>query len=142
MMTGRSDSVNWRELAVCSYAPVWPHLGCGRVAAKVSPTEPDSVTMSLSLPLVGRLSLKSFGVGAVAAAVGSVVARPLLVSAVRTGYEVSDLATGAWRAAKAEAASLKTEALTQAPAGLESEVKQLRDEVATLRSQLSSKRGS
>ena len=88
----------------------------------------------MMLPLIGRFSLGSFGFGAAAMAVGTVVARPLLVGAVTAGYETSDLLKGAWAKAKAEAESVKNEALAgRHMQGMEAELRQLREEVAQLR---------
>lgn len=95
------------------------------------------------LPLVGRLSMKSFGLGAVAAAVAAMIARPMLVSVVRAGYEASDLATDTWEKAKAEAVSVKNDALAPVSASaVEAELTKLREEVATLRAQVANKRAS
>ncbi len=89
----------------------------------------------MTLPIIGRLKWSSFWAGTAAAVVGSALARPLLVSAVRAGYEVVDAANGVWTDAKAEAARVKNEAR----AGSSSEIQQLRDEVAALRAQLAKK---
>ena len=86
------------------------------------------------LPLIGRLSMRSFGIGAAVAAVGYVVARPLLVQAVAAGYEVKDAVDGAWQQAKTEATKVRAEALASRSQGLDAEVQRLRDEVASLRS--------
>jgi|CXWL01.1.fsa_nt_gi hypothetical protein len=95
------------------------------------------------LPLVGKLSLRSFGVGALAAAVASVVARPLLVGTVRAGYEISDGLQGVWAKAKAEADGLKADALAERnAASTQTEIQALREEVAALRAQVASKRSS
>ena len=89
------------------------------------------------LPLIGRLSMRSFGIGAAVAAVGYVAARPLLVQVVAAGYEVKDAVDGAWHQAKAEAQKVRAEALATRSQGLDSEVQRLREEVASLRAQQS-----
>jgi len=90
--------------------------------------------MLMTLPLIGRFSMGSFGFGAAAMAVGSVIARPLIVSAVAAGYETSDFVKGAWEKAKAEAQSVKNEALaTREMHNMQTELHQLREEVAQLR---------
>lgn len=89
------------------------------------------------IPIIGKLSWNSFWAGTAVAAVGAAVARPLLVGTVRAGYDVTDVATDAWTKAKAEVGSLKREALaTRDSSRMESELKQLRDEVAALKTQL------
>ena len=93
------------------------------------------------LPIIGRWSLRSFGIGAAVAAAGALVTRPLLVEALTCAYEVKDAAEGAWHQAKTEAASIRAEALTARSNGLESEIERLRAEVASLRAQ-SGKRAS
>ena len=94
----------------------------------------------MTLPIIGRLSWNSFWAGTALAAVGTAIARPLLVGTVRAGYEVSDVATEAWAQAKAEVDSVKREALTSRDAGrMEAELRQLRDEVSALRTQLAKK---
>ncbi len=94
------------------------------------------------LPIIGRLSMRSLGIGAAVAAVGAVVTRPLLVQVVAAGYEVKDAAEGVWHQAKLEAERVRTEALATRSQGLDAEVHRLREEVATLRAQQSSKRAS
>ena len=95
----------------------------------------------MTLPLIGRFSMGSFGFGAVAMAVGSVIARPLIVSAVAAGYETSDFVKGAWDKAKSEARSLKNDALaTRQVHGMQTELQQLREEVAQLRASAGSKK--
>jgi hypothetical protein len=95
---------------------------------------------AMMLPIIGKLSWNSFWAGTAVAAVGAAVARPLLVGTVRAGYDVTDCATEAWTKAKAEVDSLKREALaTRDSSRMESELKQLRDEVAALRTQLAKK---
>jgi hypothetical protein len=92
------------------------------------------------LPVVGKFCLGSFGFGAAAATFGAALARPVLVGTVRAGYQTTDFVAGAWQAAKAEAESIKSEALTrQASSGTDAEVQQLRAEVASLRAQLGKK---
>ncbi len=92
---------------------------------------------AMIIPIIGKLSWNSFWAGTAVAAVGAAVARPLLVGTVRAGYDVTDVATDAWTKAKAEVGSLKREALaTRDSSRMESELKQLRDEVAALKTQL------
>ena len=87
------------------------------------------------LPVIGRLSMRSFGIGAAVAAVGYAVARPLIVQAVAASYEVKDAVDGAWHQAKNEAQKVRAEALATRGQGLDAEVQRLRDEVASLRAQ-------
>ncbi|MGE3276990.1 MAG: hypothetical protein AB7O67_17905 [Vicinamibacterales bacterium] len=95
------------------------------------------------LPVIGKLSMGSFGVGAAAAVVGAAVARPLLVGVVRAGYDVSDVVTDAWAKAKSEAQAVKNEALAaHTSANMENELETLRAEVASLRQQVAGKRSS
>jgi hypothetical protein len=78
----------------------------------------------------------SFTVGAAAAAFGAALLRPLLVTAVRTGYSVASVASDALDQARAEAASIKAEAATRQPevaSDLAAEVRKLRAEVAALK---------
>jgi cell division protein FtsB len=91
------------------------------------------------LPLIGRLSMRSFGIGAAVASVGYVVARPLIVQVVAAGYEVKDAVDGAWHQAKLEAQKVRADALASRSQGLDAEVTRLREEVASLRSQQSKK---
>jgi hypothetical protein len=92
------------------------------------------------LPIIGKLSWNSFFAGTAAAAIGSVVARPLLVGTVRAGYQATDIASEAWKMAKSEVESVKRDALAaRDQSRMESEIQQLRDEVASLRAQLSKK---
>jgi hypothetical protein len=92
------------------------------------------------LPLIGQLRWASFGAGAAAAVVGAYVGRPLLVGAVRAGYDVSELASDAWAKAKAEADSLRQEAQKLREQSASAEVQRLREEVATLRAQVATKK--
>ena len=90
--------------------------------------------------IIGRLSWNSFWAGTAVAAVGAAIARPLLVGTVRAGYEVTDVASEAWTKAKAEVESVKREALTARDASrMETELQQLREEVAALRAQVAKK---
>jgi len=90
----------------------------------------------MTLPIIGRLSWKSFWAGTAVATFGAAIARPLLVGTVRAGYEVVDAANGVWIDAKAEAQRVKHDALSSRSAG---EIQHLRDEVASLRAQLAKK---
>lgn len=90
----------------------------------------------MTLPIIGRLSWNSFWAGTAVATVGAAIARPLLVGTVRAGYEVVDAANGVWTDAKAEVERVKSEARSS---GSASEIQQLRDEVASLRAQLTKK---
>lgn len=95
------------------------------------------------LPIVGKVTWGAFGLGAVTAAVGSMVIRPLIVETVRLGYEATDVTKEAWVKAKTEAESIKRDAQAKNAMGsTDSEVRQLREEVASLRAQVSAKRGS
>ncbi|MDP1568419.1 MAG: hypothetical protein Q8L86_00325 [Vicinamibacterales bacterium] len=96
--------------------------------------------MAMVLPVIGKFSLGSFGFGAAATAVGAVIARPLLVSTIRMGYEATEVVTDAWAVAKREAESIKSDALSQRDSStMEAELRQLRDEVTSLRAQLGKK---
>lgn len=92
--------------------------------------------MILSLPLIGRVGLKSMGVGAVATVVGAAVARPAIVSVVRMGYKVQDFTASAWHQAKREANEIKREAHEPSGHDVDAEIRSLRAEVASLKSQL------
>ena len=83
------------------------------------------------LPLIGKLSLTSMGVGAAL----TLVARPLIVGAVRVGYEAKDFVGDTWRQAKVEAQSVRADALATRERSDEAEIRRLREEVATLRAQ-------
>lgn len=92
------------------------------------------------LPIIGRLSMNSFIAGGVVAAFGAAIARPLLVGTVRAGYEATDLAAEAWHKAKAEVESVKHDALSaREQSHMEAEIRQLREEVSTLRAQVGKK---
>lgn len=88
------------------------------------------------LPIIGKWSLRSFGIGAAVTAVGALVARPLLVEALAVTYEIKDAAEGAFYQAKAEAATIRAEARAGRSSGLDSEVQRLRAELASVRAQL------
>ena len=90
--------------------------------------------MSLIIPGVGRMTLKSLVPGAIAAAVGAIAFKPLLVGTIRAGYEACDAAKDAWTEAKGEVDRAKHESLAQNPK-VENEIRQLREEVAQLRAQ-------
>lgn len=90
----------------------------------------------MTLPIIGRLSWKSFWAGTAVATFGGAIARPLLVETVRVGYGIADAANGVWTEAKAEAHRVKLEAQA---GGSAREIQQLRDEVAALRAQLAKK---
>jgi len=93
------------------------------------------------LPIVGKVTWAGLGVGAAVTAVGMVALRPLIVGTVRAGYEATDLAKDAWTKAKAEAESIKNEALTKKAAqDSEAEIAKLRQEVASLQAQVHAKR--
>lgn len=68
------------------------------------------------LPIIGRVSGRSFLIGGVAATVAAAIARPLLVGTLRAAYEITDLAADAWSRAKAEVESAKREAHGKKPA--------------------------
>jgi len=91
----------------------------------------------MTMPIVAKLSWSSFFAGTAFTAVGAVIARPLIVGTVRAGYGASDMVTDAWTKAKSEVESVKQEALaTRSASQMASELQQLRDEVATLKTQL------
>jgi hypothetical protein len=86
---------------------------------------------------VSDISWKTFAAGAAAATVGPAVVRPALVSLVRTGLSVQDVATDVSR----EAARIKSDAIAEHAASsstlsLQQEVQQLRSELATVKAQL------
>lgn len=94
--------------------------------------------MSLIIPGLGKMTVSSLVPGAVVAAVGAIVFKPLLVGSIRVGYEAVDFAKGAWSDAKVGIANAKHEALSHRQASsMEAELKHLREEVA----QLKAKRG-
>ena len=100
----------------------------------------ERIDLIMILPIIGRLSWNSFWLGTTAASIGAAIVRPLLVGTVRAGYEVADVANDAWTQAKAEVDSVKREALTARESGrMATEIQQLRDEVAALRTQLAKK---
>lgn len=89
------------------------------------------------MPIAAKVSWSSFFAGTAVAAVGAVIARPIIVGTVRAGYGASDMVTDAWTKAKAEVESVKQEALAARNASqMASELQQLRDEVAALKTQL------
>lgn len=90
----------------------------------------------LVLPIIGKWSLRSFGIGAAVTAVGALVARPLLVEALAAAYGIKEAATDTFHHAKAEASSIRAEARAGRTRGVESEVARLRAELASLRAQL------
>jgi hypothetical protein len=74
--------------------------------------------------------LGNFVVGAMSVVVGPAILRPVLVGAVRTGYQVKGYASEAWQTAKREASEINAEAHAQ------SEIDALRAEVAALKAQV------
>lgn len=85
--------------------------------------------MLVNLPVVGVVAAGKFlaGVGAV------VFARPLLVGAARVGYAVSDETRSLWSEAKAQAGSIREEALARRERRDEDEIARLRAEIAALK---------
>lgn len=90
-----------------------------------------------------KVGWKFFAAGAATAYVGGGLIRPVLVSAVKAGLSAKDAATGVLNQAKADTASVIAEAshLRAAESGtgdfILSELKKLRDDVATLKAQTS-----
>ena len=87
---------------------------------------------AMVIPGIGRLTLKSLVPGMVATAVGAVAFKPILVGAIRAGYEAVDATKNAWTEAKSEVERAKAEAGSK---HVESEIRQLREEIAQLRAQ-------
>jgi hypothetical protein len=90
-------------------------------------------------------SWTSFALGAGAIVYGSTAGRPALVRAVKTGLDIGDFASGSFQQAKTELAKIKQEATqlqastTAAPHGISdlvTEFQKLREEIATLKSNL------
>jgi hypothetical protein len=88
------------------------------------------------LPLVGRLSMKSLVAGGVLATVGVSVARQLIVSVMRVGFEATEGVREAWHTAKIEGEKMSAEARSYRR---NDEVDALRAEVAGLKAQLAKK---
>jgi hypothetical protein len=85
--------------------------------------------MLVNLPFIGVVAAGKFLAGA-----GAVVfARPLLVGAARVGYAVSDEARSLWSDAKAQAGSIREDALARREHSDEAEVTRLRAEIAELK---------
>jgi hypothetical protein len=85
---------------------------------------------------VSSLSWKSLAVGAAAAAFGPSMVRPALVSLVRTGLNVQDVAGNVYREAqriKSEAEAQHAEAVSNR--SLREEVEHLRRELAVVRAE-------
>ena len=90
--------------------------------------------------IAAKVSWSSFFAGTAGTAVAAVIARPIIVGTVRAGYGASDMVTDAWTKAKAEVESVKQEALAARNASqMASELQQLRDEVAALKTQLATR---
>ncbi len=90
--------------------------------------------------LMPKTTVGTMVLGAAAAVVTPLILRPVLVGLVKIGYEAKDYAASAWESAKAEATDIRTEAIATSSPHVEAELRQLRDEVQTLRSQLATKR--
>jgi hypothetical protein len=91
----------------------------------------------LAKKVVSNISWQSVAMGAAAATVGPAMVRPALVSLVRAGLTVQDLAGSVCR----EALRIKDEAATQHAASqstltLQQEVEQLRGELASVKAEL------
>jgi hypothetical protein len=97
--------------------------------------------MSVIIPGLGRISWQSLTPGLIAAAVGAIAFKPLLVGTIKAGYEAVDATKDAWNEAKGEVERGKQESLAAGQTkGIETELRQLREEVAQLRAQ-AAKRG-
>jgi hypothetical protein len=88
-----------------------------------------------------RIGWKFFAAGAATAVVGGSLVRPALVAVVKAGMGVQHMASSAWDQAKQETASLVAEASRQRAtnqstdaASLAREVRQLREDLASLKS--------
>ncbi|MBP8274929.1 MAG: hypothetical protein KAY59_10880 [Acidobacteria bacterium] len=85
------------------------------------------------LRLLPKTSLGNVALGIAVAVVGPAIVRPVLVGLVRAGYDVKDYATSAWDSAKSEARTIRDEAQAKPSAEVESEIAQLRAEIAQLK---------
>jgi len=89
-----------------------------------------------------RVGWKFFAAGAATAYVAGSMVRPALVSAVKTGLTAKEAAAGVWNQAKAETANLFAEAshlrAAQGATGgdIIQELRQLREDVASLKAQV------
>jgi hypothetical protein len=82
--------------------------------------------------ILKKLSWKSFGIGFSAAVVGSYVARPVLVTMLKSGMAAQTVAANTWQQVRAETARVRAEA--DGPVKLLAEVRHLRDDLAFLKS--------
>lgn len=77
------------------------------------------------LPIIGKFTWRAVGFGAVTAGVTAVALRPIIVGAVRAGYQATHFAKDAWNQAKAEAELIKKDALA-----IEKDVVTIRKDIA------------
>jgi len=95
-------------------------------------------TMKPIASLLPSTAIGNVAFGAAAAMVGPSLFRPAIVGLVRVGYAVQEVASDAWAQARTEAQTIRAEAATRQSS--DSEVQQLRDEVAALKAQLAAKK--
>ena len=81
--------------------------------------------------ILRKMSWKSFGVGFSAAVFGGYVARPVFVSVLKSGMAAQALATNTWQQVRSETAKVRAEA--DGPIKLLAEVRQLRDDLASIK---------
>ncbi len=97
--------------------------------------------------MLRKFSWKSCAIGAAVTVVGGSIARPILVQVVKAGMDLSSIAADAWNQAAAETAKIRAEA-SQQRAGqnkmeaLLSEIRQLREDVAAVKSGFGTSRPS
>jgi hypothetical protein len=82
--------------------------------------------------ILRKMSWKSFGIGMSAALLGGYVARPALVSLVKSGIAAQTFAANTWQQVRTETAKLRAEADSQ-PIKLIAEMRQLRDDLASIK---------
>jgi hypothetical protein len=93
-----------------------------------------------------NIGWKFFAAGAGAAVLGAPFVRPAAVGLAKVGLMAKDMATETWNAAKTQTSEVLAEAqsMRQAPAGgsassdVAEELRKLREEVASMKSQLAS----
>lgn len=91
-----------------------------------------------------KVGWKFFAAGAATAYVGGNLVRPVLVSAVKAGLSAKDAAAGVWNQARSETANVFAEAshlraAESSAVDIIHELKQLREDVASLKAQVASR---